>query len=449
MIGLKLIFVQVLLFRTTATSAGSFKDDLGKEFTFNGKPKIVCPADIALTLRDFGMTEEQIVGTYGSWVTTGSDLDFDKLSEGSTLPADPSPDELKWLDTKVVNLSPDCKNNVRCKTFKLDTLKTVDPEYVILWGYTQSPFAIDADLIANMTEMGYETVYIEISQNAGHGNGTVCKGDLVNGCFGKSMVEVAERWEKLTVALGTTLPESVQVDKKLMCEAAAKFTEASKEAHERGVRVMAQYPTETSISIANPVADVVLRMFEELGMPIMHPGGLCKDEDGEPCYHSYFWESVPRDSYFSDCDPSSGDCVDKMLYNVDMVLYDHRLTVKLQNATNIDRLGDPALKQGQMAYWPIGGRPHTYRHATEILNLVTPELKKAKRIHSRSDCTKNIDVSSTEHRETSLMKGQYACFNPEFHNEDYTCPSSDGSLTNMKAFVFWCSILFSTSILLW
>lgn len=69
------------------------------------------------------------MGTYGSWVTTASDLDFDDRRKDSTLPADPSPDELKWLSTKAVDLSPDCLNNVRCKTFfDLNSLKKVNPD---------------------------------------------------------------------------------------------------------------------------------------------------------------------------------------------------------------------------------------------------------------------------------------------------------------------------------
>lgn len=58
--------------------------------------------------------------------------------------------------------------------------------------------------------------------------------------------------------MGETDGGGVQEDKERTCQAVTEFTEASKRAHERGVRVMAQYPTTTRFSVANPSADVVL-----------------------------------------------------------------------------------------------------------------------------------------------------------------------------------------------
>jgi len=435
MFGFQLRFTSAIAASIVAfAKAGTFKDDLGTEHTFKGKPKIVCHAQVALTLRKFGMTEDQIVGTYGAWSNRGSDMDFDNLSKGSSLPSEPTPEELLWLDTKVTNLNPDCEKPGGCYSFDVDILKEVNPDYVIFWGYNQSPFYFsDPTLIPNVTE-AFETVYIEISQESG--KGTVCTGDVVNGCHGKTMITLIKQWEALAVALGVELPASVEDDKEAMCEAATKFTASAKKAHERGVRVMAMFPKTDLFYIANPTGNAVLRMLEELGMPLMHPGGICDDSIEPKCSHSYFWENVPRVQYFTGCDPDkdpTASCIDNTLYPVDMVLYDQRVTITLNQNETLNRfINDPALVEGQRAYWPGAGLPHTYQHAAEILTILAPALDSAKRIHAATDCTPDVDVTSLKHAETPLGGGKYACFDPKYHNEAYvTCKSeTEGAKTS-------------------
>lgn len=369
------------------------------------------------------MTEDQIVATYGAWANSGSDLDFDNLSKGSSLPSEPTPEELEWLDTKVTNLNPECERPGGCYSFSVDILKKVNPDYVVFWGYNQSPFYFsDPTLIPNVTE-AFDTVYIEISQESGKGDGTVCSADVVNGCHGKSMITLIRQWESLASALGATPPAQVEADKRAMCEAAATFRDAAKVAHERGVRVMAMYPRTDLFYLANPTGNSVLRMLEELGAPLLHPGGICDDTLDPKCSHSYFWENVPRGQYFVGCDPDKDDtdkCVGNTLYPVDLVLYDQRLTITIQNKTLNRIINEPAIVQGQIAYWPGAGLPQTYEHAAEILTILAPALESAQRIHPKTDCTPEVNVTSLEHAKTPMLEGKYACFDTTYHNDAYT-----------------------------
>ena len=128
-------------------------------------------------------------------------------------------------------------------------------------------------------------------------------------------------------------------------------------AHDKGVRLLAAYPTTATSYFADPTSDSVLRMFEELGMPIIHPGKCI--EAGE-CVGGNFWEYVPINSYFTSCGPFpeniTESCNDDPLYPVDMWLYDHRLTFKVPDPDFALGFPDKAFIKGQSVVWRGGGK---------------------------------------------------------------------------------------------
>merc|ERR1712048_760709 len=160
----------------------------------------------------------------------------------------------------------------------------------------------------------------------------------------------------------------------------------------------------------------VLRMFEELGMPIMH-NGACTNKT--VCPDNYFWEYVPKEEYFNSCDGEITEgCNDNVLYPVDVWLYDHRTTNSVTNADFKLAYPDKAIIAGQLEFWPIGGRLVTPFHAAKILDIVGPTVSGAKRLHAATQCT-NADVSSKAHKTTGLAGGEYACYAEDTHNEAY------------------------------
>jgi hypothetical protein len=172
------------------------------------------------------------------------------------------------------------------------------------------------------------------------------------------------------------------------------------------------------------IVQMVLRMFEELGMPILHIG-KCED-----CSLSYFWETIPTDSYFSSCSEEQinannyADCNEDPLYPVDVWLYDHRTRATIFNEDFSVVFPDKAVLAGQAVEWPIGGRKITPAHAAEILNSVGPSIAGFDRLHDETACIADIDVTSDAHRQSgSGVKGagagEYACYSPEYHNSKY------------------------------
>ncbi|CAJ1945055.1 unnamed protein product [Cylindrotheca closterium] len=53
-----------------------YVDDYEKRHTVSGKPKIVTFAHTAVSLFDYGLTTDQLIGTYGEYVIEKSDTDF-------------------------------------------------------------------------------------------------------------------------------------------------------------------------------------------------------------------------------------------------------------------------------------------------------------------------------------------------------------------------------------
>lgn len=68
----------------------------------------------------------------------------------------------------------------------------------------------------------------------------------------------------------------------------------------------------------------------------------------------------------------------------------------------------------------------SYRHAAEILRIVAPSLGSAQRIYPPTECVRGVDVSGIAHRTVGLEGGQYACYDEQFHREEYLqCPHGD------------------------
>ena len=161
-------------------------------------------------------------------------------------------------------------------------------------------------------------------------------------------------------------------------------------------------------------------MFEELGMPILHIGKC------EECSLTYFWETIPTESYFSSCDANTTDftdCNDNTLYPVDVWLYDHRVRPTIFNEDFAVVFPDKAVLAGQAVEWPIGGRKITPSHAAEILRSVGPSISGFERLHDETPCVP-LDVSGTDHRKSGegvkgAGGGEYACYNSDFHNTKY------------------------------
>jgi hypothetical protein len=325
------------------------------------------------------------------------------------------------LLTSVTHISPSCQRGY-CQEFDLDIFESVKPDYLVMHGYQGQLWGFDADTEKQVVSIiGKPIIYIDVAQQ-----GSNCIGENANNCYGKTMIEVIEQYDALALALGISRPASVEQDKQDMCQAAKEFQAAAETAQSKGVRALAGYinPDPEAMSyLAYPPDDMVLRMFEELGMPLLHVGSC----EAVNCSQNYFWEWIPTKELFPDCadGQSFSQCNDNPLYPVDFWLYDHRTTLNFTSNKFKEAFPDKAVLKSQYAYWPIGGGIISYRHAAEILSLVAPRLAAAERLHPSTACTR-ADVSSVDHAIDGLGPGQYACFDRSVHREEYfQCPASN------------------------
>ncbi|GAX19288.1 hypothetical protein FisN_4Lh135 [Fistulifera solaris] len=415
----------------TAAAPRTFTDDLGVTHTFEGKPNIVAWSYLAVSLFHLGLKPDQLAGVYGQWGGEASDLDVTDPTGKSSFTSDPSPEDLQFL-ASTVNLSPDCLPGERCMTIDTTLLADVKVDAFLTLGYRHEVRYITEYVPEIERITGKPVVFIDVSQT-----GPDCRPGNDDRCYGKSMIDLINQLRTLAEALGIDIPRSVDNDQREMCQAAAEFQQIAGDAHSRGVRAMAAYfgigPDEDTF-LANPPDDMVLRMFEELGLPLMHVD-CALEANQTSCPLGFFWETVSNRAFFGNCTASTlAECADAQpKYPVDFWLYDDRQTLNVLNPEFAQStFPDKALRAGQYAYWAIGGGALSYRHATEILQIVGAALSKAKRIHRGTSCIPEVDVSGIAHRTVGLDGGEYACFDEDFHRDEYLdCPavySSDESL---------------------
>lgn len=269
-----------------ADAERKYKDDLGITHTTTiEKPTIVTFAHTAVSLFDYGLGTDQLIGTYGEYVVSGSDFNFDQPEQASSYSADPEPEDIAKLLT-TTNLSPECERTPGyCTSFDIDTLVALDPDYLIVHGYADSPWGF-----TNFTEVEVAFPKTKIIYNDVSLKGDDCS--ATENCYGKSMIDVIEQYIELAVFLNLEEPSKLQEDMAALCAAATEFSGHMETVHGKGIRTMAAYVDPSMAFYASPINDMVLRMFEELGMPILHTG-KCED-----CSMSYYWETIPSESFF-------------------------------------------------------------------------------------------------------------------------------------------------------
>mmetsp|Transcript_21443 Transcript_21443/g.47652 ORF Transcript_21443/g.47652 Transcript_21443/m.47652 type:complete len:493 (+) Transcript_21443:305-1783(+) len=398
-----------------AAEERTYTDDLGVvHTTTKEKPTIVTFAHTAVSAFDYGLGTDQLIGTYGEYLVEGSTFDFDMPEQASAYSADPEPEDIARL-LETTNLSPDCERTPGyCTSFDVAGLVELDPDFLVVHGYAGRPWGF-----SNFTEIQLNFPEERIIFNDVSLEGDNCT--ATENCYGKSMIGMVEQYRELGAFLGVEEGPELQADFADLCEAAKEFSAHMETAHEKGIRTMASYVDPTSGFYASPVNDMVLRMFEELGMPILHIGACAN------CSLSYFWETIPVESYFKSCEVNTTDfsvCNEDPLYPIDVWLYDHRVRGTVNNEDFGVVFPDKAILAGQFVEWPIGGRKITPAHAAEILRSVGPAVAGFDRIHGETDCVPDIDVSGLDHRQSGegvkgAGAGQYACYNSDFHNQKY------------------------------
>lgn len=212
-------------------------------------PLALCFSDILIIILIAGLTNEQLIGTYGEYAIEKSDIDFNSPEQASSYTGDPEPEDLARLQT-VTNLSPACAEKPGfCTDFNLTRLLELDPDFLIVHGYGESPWGFRNFAEVTDSFPKERIIFNDISlEGEGCSNHTKC--------FGKSMIDIIEQYRELSKFLGFDEPATFEEDLKDLCTAADAFTSQMEVAQNNGVRAMAANLARSTGYFASPNSDV-------------------------------------------------------------------------------------------------------------------------------------------------------------------------------------------------
>lgn len=402
---LLLLSSMLIMHKVVATT---FIDDAGTSHTIPENANIVCGAMDAVAFSHFGMKPNRIVATYGERSSSGSNhggvyadgnLAYADLGHAGNpydpdvFPADPNDAERAFLDLITGDLSPSCSSsNYYCGAIDLQYLNdNVWPDVMIFGAFYSS--LLSDDVKGNATARNVPIITL----SSAYSGDEEAKG-------GPDMVEMIERMEELSLALGVIEPEMVKEDKRALCTAAKSFQAASEKAHVAGVRTMAAYmpyrEQEDGVAgafIPNPDRDPVLSLMQNLGMPVLY-----NEHDGN------YWENRAGDYQDNGGDflaRATASVSGSAEYHVDFWLYDDRVSLDFLSQKFAKAWPHPALLAKQYAYWPSNGKILSYRHAAEILTIVGSQLEDAKRVTPETKCVEHRNDTKAR----DLAPGEYSC----------------------------------------
>merc|ERR1711933_359589 len=194
-------------------------------------------------------------------------------------------------------------------------------------------------------------------------------------------------------------------------------------AQERGIRVMTMNPSidennDVSLYFVDPLSDPFLRSYEELGVPIIHPGtGLM---------------NMKSNDWFTDCAPGSmfQNCNNNTYYPVDLYLVEGRrffFNTPEEQYFLETFFPDKALLNNQVAHWPLNDGAISYTSAARSFQEMTRKLNEAVQQYGSTQCV-NADVTSNEYLNAAfggLKDGDHGCYNKNLLQLDYTTCSTD------------------------
>jgi len=268
----------------------TFKDDAGIIHTTDkANPTFMTSARTSLSLmHQFGYDDGvgikgQLVGSYGLYTPRGSRMDLETPNAKPLWASDPTYKEVQFLRSLPYNFSPDCYDDkYRCKTIEKDIVAEANPDmwvYINNGGWFTGP---TMKLIVDEVMDGNPPVFIDTIT---YGEGCVTWDPATatysrdqDKCYARSLIDIIERTNELSSFLGIEdKQKDMDEDKNRMCLAAKKLSRAAQDAQNDGLRIMAinlydNHMWSISLIPLDPLNDAYLRTYEELGVPILHPG---------------------------------------------------------------------------------------------------------------------------------------------------------------------------------
>jgi len=414
----------------------TFVDDAGTTHTTRkAAPKIMCSARTALSFHhQFKIDPSQIVGTYGNYFPRGSIGNMHDPDYEPYWPTDPSANELAFLQD-IPTFSPSCYHAKNTKCDEIDVEAAIDavPEK---WIYIDNGSWHTGKVMTDMTDaMGNIPIFIstqyEGNTNPGcitYNKDTATYTTDKTKCTGRSLLDVIKRTNELANFLG--IPKiDIAKDQQEFCDAASALTDAASSAQQRGIRVMTVNPSidennAVSLYFVDPLTDPFLRSYEELGVPIIHPGKHPSAQNSV--------EKITSREWFTDCQPGMmfKNCNSATYYSVDLYLVEGRrffYNTPEEQYFLETFFPDKALLNNQIAHWPLNDGPVSYTSAARSFEEMTRKLNEAVQQYDSTQCV-DANVTSNLYLNSAfggLKGGDYACYNESTLQLAYTTCSAD------------------------
>jgi len=411
---------------TAQATTRTFVDDRGKSFEISGKPKIAVRAGVGgVTLFDMGMKADQLYAIWGLWGIRGSDFDPDAPEKGSIYDdQDPGTEEAAFLSS-AVNWSPSCYKNPR-GCFRPDNITEAIQQrdnFDYILQIDNNGFNLLEAEEAGMNVIYIDTFY-DFNPNCRFANMSLPEDRTA--CYGRSMIDIAQRIEELAIALGVDVDGAeLEKQKEEACNAAAKFTDTMESVQEKGVRVKVSIvgfrddpdkPGEEYFYVRDfdPTNLWIPRTLEELGMPLLHGGKFPEGTRTE----------VSADDYFIDCPKGevSESCNGATYFPVDFWMIDSRSYRLIEDPSIIEKVfPDKAILKGQMWQYARNDGSLSFKQITSMLTELAKRLATAEVLQEKTAC-KSVDPKSVDIIGVGggLDLNEYICYNKELIQKEYT-----------------------------
>lgn len=459
-----------LLATASLSRANQFVDDYGRIHILRDEPRIFCSAFTAIGLihlgallsflrralsrfifessnilysvpTNAGMPQEWLVGTFGTLYNRASNHYTTGESEYYTM--DAQPEDLAILRTKPSISHPACLDASLdiedCwDGHDLEAVKALPGVNLIIDVTSlESAFIRNSSAILDAPIVHIDSAFdgaVNCLPKDMSGNDDIYHiRSSSDDCYRRSFIDVVNR----LYALAEWMNIDTRHDRDLLCKATQRFQVAAEKAQSKGIRFMAASIQnaiylgidDLVLFVTNPLQYGTSRTLEELGLPLLWPG-LCQ---GNLCHVfgelPVGYETVTKETYFKSCTNNqfTPDCTKDTLYPVDFWLLEGYGYQQLEDNPEAFKAAfpDPALLAGQYMVFPFENYVFSHRSLAGWLDAFAARIDKSSRIHERTPC-KAAHVTSLQHINFGsplLGGGEYACWNPQFHNSEYaTCP---------------------------
>lgn len=388
-----------------------------------------------------GVPVDQFSGVWFRYSGRHSKADFtDDLSP--VLFSDPTVEDWEGFWLKVPNLNKNHSDWREPQNYDYDNhqpdankIAASGADYLIIPSSFGTPFWQED--LANVS-----IPIIAIESTHSNSNDPACTELSLDECTRFHAEEYMKMLEDLAFFLtGEPLPPSVQQSKEDLCSSAKNFAKSAKAAQEKGVRALVSWISgeegsglaETNWSI-DPQDDAQLKLFEVLGMPLLH-----FKHDGD------FWYGITSEEYFMACQGQtiSASCNYPVLFPADMHVINFRNIEHYDNHVAFrEAWPDRAFMNDQWA--PFTSGVWSYQVMAAGLDVTAKALENAERLYEPTDCIP-VDVRSDDHNKLGLETAEYACYNQKSVDETLAimCPndvSASSSCASISIFLVAMSL---------